>query len=240
MTDAVDCKDVALAFLLDEQNKTQREQELRETVQAMKAENAKLRAANKVERVVKVEQGVEKGHNPNPYYGLSLDPPGTLTPREFLTAALNAGKRKNDYGVFYTNPKEIRDDMVKAISAFIGYDMAGNFGAQELAARTVANNLLTNKKIMPGSKEEDYQINNARRALPDATAPKAFLKEATNLRAREVMSIDEMLSHSMAALNPENNRRVLSQGLSAVEAERAKAIQDEMALLQVNALNGIK
>lgn len=70
--------------------------------------------------------------------GLVMPERNSLDAKGFLLAMRNAGKRSNDKGVMSVNAQEVRNDQIKAIHAYCGYDNRRDFGSQDMAARAKA------------------------------------------------------------------------------------------------------
>jgi hypothetical protein len=109
-----------------------------------------------------------------------------------MSAIRSAGKRRNDQGVMTTAPMEVRGDMIKAIDAFIGYDIGGNFGSQDTNARMLAARLLNPVKDNGPSREEQRS---AARSLQGFVAglPDNHAKHLANLRAQAEKATEALI-----------------------------------------------
>lgn len=85
--------------------------------------------------VEKVEAPIQ---NKEPGKGIVLPERNSLDAQGFLLAMRNAGKRPNDKGALVLHPNEVRNDQIKAIHAYCGYDNRRDFGSQDMAARAKA------------------------------------------------------------------------------------------------------
>ena len=127
----------------------------------------------------------------------NLPAKGTYDGRAFLMVLRGAGQRSKEVTnevtgevsfQTYHDPSLVREDTIKAIAGFVGYDAAGDFGEQDLAARAAAQ-----REIKP-IKSEAF-----RRVLVSPTIagfvsgkPNETAKLAVNLEARERLAADAM------------------------------------------------
>lgn len=143
--------------------------------------------------------------------GLSLPAVGTLDARAFIVAM----RRTTD-----------RNEQIKAIAAYVGYDPKGNFGSQESAARTKAQRELNPTPITGLSRAE---VRAASRSMTGFVAglPDNLQRKLADLKAREVAAVDAMLAHQKDAKDPNrsDDERLLSSGLAEVERERLREIR---------------
>jgi hypothetical protein len=154
-------------------------------------EEAKAKQAAKVEKMT----AKAKAAAPIPHQAPSKAEPtaplpatGTIDARTFLTAMLRAGRRLNDRGVLYTNQAEIRPDQVKAIAAFIGYDLSLSHGQQEADARTKANRELNARPIVGPTREEQRQADRTLKGYVAGVADDTA-KAETNVAARYALGL---------------------------------------------------
>jgi len=146
-------------------------------LQKLLAEQAELIAELKAQSVEKEYKArnepkseVVKAKTGQAVFGLDLDPPGTLDASSFMKKIREAGMRsftKDTPNGKVTVRKFVvsdeRSDMIKAIAGYVGFDTLGNFGEQELAARSQAIRELGISKTNGPSRQEQRQ---ALRALP--------------------------------------------------------------------------
>jgi hypothetical protein len=175
--------DIAIALLLSQQDTHNARQDQLAAIAKLEEENAKLRAAKKAAEPPKAKKSKAPIHKVQESKGM-LRQPTVETATEFMAATRTAGKRVNDKGLPYTAPLEVRGDLIKAIDAFVGYEATGNFGSQELNARTLASRILSGNKVDSGpTREEQHR---ASRSLAGFVAglPDNMAKQLANLRAQ--------------------------------------------------------
>ena len=176
------------------------EKETQDAINDMLAKNLAEQAARdeaKVAQAAKVEKLTAKAKKaaPIPHQTIAKAEPtaplptaGTMDARTFLTAMLAAGRRKNDRGVVYTNQAEVRGDQIKAISAFIGYDLSLTHGEQEATARAKANRELTGRPITGPTREEQRQADRTLKGYVAGVADDTA-KAETNVAARYALGL---------------------------------------------------
>ena len=125
---------------------------------------------------------------------------------------------------------QVRDDMIKAIAAFIGYDMGESFGPQELSARMKAQTLLRAEPVETSVPVAKVAGKGFVAGLPDHNG-----KTIANLQARAVTATEAMIDHEKASMDPNRSEsdRELSSGMAQVERERLNQIQADLLLLGV-------
>lgn len=143
--------------------------------------------------------------------------PGSLTPEAFLLSVRSA---------------KTRDQTIRAIAGFLGYNSAESFGSQEQNARMVASRL-TSKRPLSGPDRQlqrtaDLSAKGFVAGLPDYLA-----KRLSDLQGREVVATENMLAHRKAAEDTglSEDERTLESGLAQVECERLGAIWEDIARL---------
>jgi len=152
-----------------------------------------------------------------------------LDAKGFLVAMRNAGRRQNQEGRWFTNPSKVREDSIAAIHAYVGYDRAGNFGPQELAARTKANRELTGRPFQGPSLAETKAAHRSAAGFV-AGVPDSDAKGIQDLLAREVLAAAEMVRHQRDAEDTSRSaeQRALSAGLAQYEGERLTCIRADL------------
>lgn len=149
--------------------------------------------------------------------GITLLAVGTLDAQHFIVAMRKASNR---------------NDQIKYIAAFVGYDPNGDFGFQEAAARTKAQRELSDRPIQGPSRAE---AKSAARSMIGFVAgmPDTLQRKLADLKAREVAAVDAMLSHQKAAKDPNrsDDERLLSSGMAEVERERLREIREHVKAL---------
>lgn len=150
----------------------------------------------KAERASKKQAKAAPIHNANEGKsmtpGITMPERNTLDAKGFLLAMRNAGKRPNDKGVMVVHPNEVRNDQIKAIHAFVGYDNRRDFGSQDTEARAKAQRDLRGYQPVGPSREEERA---ASRTLQGFVAgmPQPSQKLLANLRAREQSIAEAMI-----------------------------------------------
>ncbi len=149
---------------------------------------------------------------------------GTLNAREFYQAMHDAGMRRTESGKPYFDPRESRNDQIKAIAAYIGYDPAGDFGPQDLRARMQAW-----REIHPLQARDPriVLIAKAPQGMPNMLA-----KRLADLQGRERMAVDAIAEHEKAANETTSEAdRQFHQTFVLLERERLAQIRADMMLL---------
>jgi hypothetical protein len=249
---------VALAFLVG-QNAS--EQAVKDRIAALETENARLaleRSKTAKPKVKKAGRPIHEKGNPSPMntvHGIALPEQGTLDPAGFMQAMKDAGKRTvhmmsevvEGKTRHYTVPQatdtshivtrvehdKVRDDQIKAIAAFVGYDNRRNFGEQEAAARMLAQRKLGGIDYSKGlSREESHKADLSAKGFV-AGLPAPVAAKLADLRGREVIAADAMIGHEKAAAdeNRTADERELSAGMVEVERERLKSIRSDIRAL---------
>jgi hypothetical protein len=180
--------------------------------------NAEQKANEPVMVVAKVKESKPVPIQKQPKRSsMQLPQVGSLDARSFIITL----RKAND-----------RNEQIKAIHAFVGYDMAGDFGTQEAAARTKAQRELSGRPIQGMTRSESRA---AARSMTGFVAglPDDNKRTLANLRAREVAAVEAMLQHEKDAANVERGEaeRILSAGLAEVERERLTQIRADIAAM---------
>ena len=219
-----------LAFLLSQHTSEQHAQE------TTKVETVVIRNEPKAARGTKAAakaQGEVAApiHDKPAVFGVVMPERNSMNAKDFLAACKVAGRRQNDQGKFFTDSREVRNDMIKAIHAYCGYDNSRNFGSQDQEARAKASRELSGKAIVVGPTREEQKaaarsMQGFIHGLPDHKA-----RHLQNLLGRETAAVDAMLAHEKDANDSQRSAadRVLSAGLAEVERERLAAIRADIA-----------
>jgi hypothetical protein len=133
-------------------------------------------------------------HDKPAVFGVAMPDRNTLDAKGFLQAMLNAGRRTSEHGVRFTDQREVRNDQIQAIHAYIGYDPSANFGAQEVAARAKANRELSGKPIVLGPSREEQRAASRSAAGFVAGMPLPSQRLLANLQARETAAVDALIA----------------------------------------------
>jgi hypothetical protein len=144
---------------------------------------------------------------------------GMLDARGFMLAIRKAGRRLNADGKLYTNESEVRNDMIRAIAGYVGYDLGANYGPQELVAKTKAHRELSGKPVTGMTLAEKRE---ASRSMVGFVAgmPDAIAKQVGDLRGRETKLAEDMLAASKAGNASEAQRLYALLGNTRDEISR--------------------
>lgn len=165
---------------------------------------------------------------------------GSLTAEQFLLALRDCGKRvKEDTNLITGEVTQrhifdsflVREDSIRAIHAFIGYDAALNFGEQDVAARAEAQRRIRGN-VVPAA----YHRRGGASVAPSiqgyvAGNPDHLAKRKVDLEARERLSVSERLRHLK---NAGNASFVSPTGeaapaiMAALEEERLNEIRKDL------------
>lgn len=169
-------------------------------------------------------------HDGPKVFGVTMPERNTLDATGFLNACKIAGRRTNDKGMPFTDPKEVRNDLIKAIHAFVGYDSRSDFGSQETEARAKAHRDIRGYKVTGPTREELRAASKSAAGfvagLPDYKA-----RALANLQGQERVTADAMIEHVKQARDKSRSvfDRKLSIGLARVEKERLAQIRADIA-----------
>lgn len=151
-----------------------------------------VRNAPTKEKAHKVSKHAAPIHNPNAGKsmtpGITMPERNTLDAHGFLVAMRDAGKRRTEEGKPFVDQREVRNDQVKAIHAYCGYDNRRDFGSQDLEARAKAQRELrgapkTVEVVKPSQSVAGYV----------AGMPKPSQRILLNLQARERAAAEAMI-----------------------------------------------
>lgn len=168
---------------------------------------------------------------------------GSLTATEFLLAMRAVGKRTveatNDVtGEVYQKPiydnSLVREDSIRAIAGFIGYDAAGDFGAQDVAARAEAQRQIRGG-VQPAAAHRRGGASVAATVVGYiAGNPDHAAKQRADLEGRERLAADAMAEHLRNASDPKFVREPgmpEPEVLAAIEEERLRVIRKDLGKL---------
>lgn len=158
----------------------------------------------------------------------SLPEKGSLGAHGFMVAMRNAGKRVVDgKNIFDSN--KVREDKIRAIAAFNGYDVAGDYGSQEMGAMMAAKREIRPIDTSGPSLQEERSAKRSAlgyvHGMPDNQS-KAML----DLLGREKLAADALITHEKDSQNVELSQeaRTLAAGLAAVEHARLVSIREDI------------
>lgn len=171
---------------------------------------------------------VKSNLSPLAKVGIVAENPGTLSAVEFMKAMRHAGRRFTKAGFPFTDRREVRDDQIKAIAAFIGYDPLRDFGAQEREAMAKAQRDLRGPIV--GKTREELRAYAKTLIGSVAGLPDPIAKQLANLQARECVSVEAIAAYQTKAADPNERpeERQLASGLAQIEAQRLKQIQKDI------------
>lgn len=143
-----------------------------------KQEATSGRSAAHVETAVEASQASDNNRNPAPPpVSDPLPQAGTLTPQAFIVAMRRA---------------KSREEQIKTIAGYVGYDSRQLFGAQETMARMQANRAISGHKLVirtPAETHNAYRsVQGYCHGMPDHDA-----KRLADLKAREVETVESMV-----------------------------------------------
>jgi len=169
-------QEAALAFIVSQHNSDMASQE---RLAVLEAENAKLRAeraAKKVAASGKIKASAAPIHSaviPT----VMLREPTLESSTEFMRAV---------------RASRSREETIKALDAFVGYNLGGDFGSQDVKARMMAQRLLSGQKATGPSQQEQAR---ASRSLAGFVAglPDQQGKILANLRAQAEKATEALI-----------------------------------------------
>lgn len=202
--------DTAIAMLLASHDT---DQAIREEIERLRAENVRLAREKALANPPKAKGIKAKKvptHSPNPLtanaMGLVGVMVGTMDPKSFLI-----GMRK----------APTRDEQVKLIHAYCGYDTRGDFGTQDIAARSKAQRELLPHKVDQGPTREEQRA--ASRSMTGFVAgmPDHQASQLSALQAREAETAEAIidLEKRMAA-----SPALLSDKATTAELNRLRCL----------------
>lgn len=133
-------------------------------------------------------------HQKPQVFGVVMPEKFTLDAKGFLLACRDAGKRSftttNEVTgevttVIKRDETKVREDVIKAIHAYCGYDQGRDFGSQDTAARSQANREASGRIVTPGLDRNEVRAANRSLAGYVHGMPVPAQKLLSNLRARE-------------------------------------------------------
>jgi hypothetical protein len=166
--------------------------------------------------------------------GLILPEQGTLGPQGFLKAMTSAGRRpfevQQEDGtkktVIRVAPQMVRDDQIRAIAAYCGWDHTKLFGEQEVMARAKASREIkgeTGGLTLQERRERNRSLVGYIAGLPDHVQ-----RSLDNLLAQERETADKVADMYRDCPNADQRTAVWIQGVM-IEEERLAHIRQQMA-----------
>lgn len=133
-------------------------------------------------------------HNKPQAFGVAMPERNTLDAKGFLLACRDAGKRSFETTnevtgeviiVIKRDEGKVREDIIKAIHAYIGYDQGRDFGSQDTFARAQANREASGRKVTAGLDRNEVRAANRSLAGFVHGMPVPAQKLLANLKARK-------------------------------------------------------
>lgn len=157
----------------------------------------------------------------------------------FMRDMLNAGRRQNE-GRAFTDPREVRNDSIQAIAAFMGYDPNQSFATQEQAARSLASRTLSGRKIIAETRQETRQALSSalEKGLARITTPghpDYHSKRLASLRGNEVALVESILAWEKVAKDASQTLTVRAEAKGKAQLETARL---EHVRKDIDAING--
>ena len=161
-------------------------------------------------------------------FGLALPEKGTLSAQDFIIAIRNVGKRPfqaiNMLGdtitVIKVDATQVRNDTIKAIAAFMGYDPRESFAAQDTAARQEAARQIGYARTNGATYKEERQtfrtVQGYTAGLADHNA-----KRLADLKGQETAIVEAIIAHEKAG----------ETVLATVERGRLQSVQSDLAFM---------
>jgi hypothetical protein len=181
-------------------------------------------------------------------FGLSLPerrpfPEGTKEPslescKLFMSEMLSAGRRVSDTGKRFTDEREVRNDQIKALAGFVGYETQESFATQEQAARAIAQRIISGRKATgPTRAEQRAAISEALdsgRAIVTTTGLCDHdAKRLANLQANEVALVDSICDYEKIADDQGKtiSERAHAKGMASLERERLEHVRKDLTAI---------
>jgi hypothetical protein len=144
--------------------------------------------------------------------------------KEYLLSVKNAGKRLTPQGTTTILPLEVRNDHIKAIAAFIGYDYSRPFGSQELEARSkAARDLRTTPMPVIQEKVLRHSVEGYVKGMPDR-----LMKRLADFQARERLAVANIEAFEKEA------KEATSEGARELALTLARAERDRLASIRAD------
>lgn len=150
----------------------------------------------------------------------------------FILAMRTAGKRMVD-GKLVFQEREMRNDQIQAIAAFIGYDNRALFGTQDTAARMLAQRLVSKVDVKAGPDRQAQRQSDLSAKGFVAGLPAPVAAKLADLKGREELAAAALIQHEKDGADVVRGEYQceLSRGLALVEAERLAVIREDIKRL---------
>jgi len=166
-------------------------------------------------------------------FGLSLPEKGSLNAQQFMADIRSAGKRPNEHGIPVFHPLMVRDDTIKAIAGFLGYDTRASFAMQEMAARAEAMRQLGIARTNGKTRQEERS---ALRSLQGFTAGACdqHAKRIANLKAQEIQLAEEIitLTATLEGTSASPSELETAQSLLSITTSRLDQVQIDLTMME--------
>ena len=169
--------------------------------------------------------------------------PSFTSSKLFMEEMLRAGRRYSTEGSSFTDKNEIRNDSIKAIAAYIGYNVSESFATQEQAARSLASRILSGKKLAGETRADIRQKYNSALESGSAVITTAGYadhvgKRIANLEAQDRECCDIICQ---ATTDSEDKRktfgeRVQASNVLAVNREKLIQIRKDLSNMKAGAI----
>lgn len=236
-----DPKLTALARLLLQHADESDKQQLITVIRNMPVEPKKAKKSAEPKAAVVRKQTGER------VYGLSLPEKGSLDAAGFIKAIQNAGKRPfkaraldgSDLTVIRVEQSQVRNDTIKAIAAYVGYDTKGSFGEQEQAARSQAAIALGFRKTNGQTRTEakqtlQHNLNTGKSVVAvDPGLNDYQAKVRSHLQAQEVQLVSNIIDLEKTVENPRLSLEEREMALEMVELskERLEHVKSQLTAI---------
>lgn len=156
----------------------------------------------------------------------------TLDAPAYMVALREAGYRVDATGKRFFDHNSQRDDLIKAIDAYIGYDSRKDFASQELNARSQAAREIRKARGELFHGPDRHEIRMAQASLSGYVAgmPDNRTKDLANLEARERLAVNTLIEQehlAMTATTDQEKGKALA--MAQVERERLISIRRDLA-----------
>lgn len=196
--------------------------------ETVKVETVKVKTDKPPMRKLRaVESLPSNGGNTAPKMSVTIPLPakGEHTAKSFLRAMITAGQRCTVEGKVYTDPAHVRNDQIRAIAGYIGWDNSLDFGTQDSTARIQATSELHPMPATPAFRRINNSIVGYVSGLPNETA-----KRLGDLQGRERLAVDTLAEHVKLAKEATNDQdKGMHEALAQVEEERLVQIRKDLA-----------
>ncbi len=180
---------------------------------------------------------------------IASDPPGTLNGFEFRDATIGAGMRLSEPDadgrqIRYCDPREVRNDKIRAIAAYVGFQPLPARRYDEKGKTPLQNERSFAEQEMLASMQAERETN-ARpigatppRRIPLSVAgyvhgmPNDLRRKVLDLKGREQLAADTEAEHVKLAKDATDDAtRSEHEGLALLERERRAQIQADLRAL---------